>query len=222
MRSARPRQAAGRPTAHSWSALLARLADELGSLGPALRSDGGRRQPSAVAVLERRLAPLRLGERERPGADSVVQLVLDLVDRCGARVRLGPEVARIGRVAAELEADQVVLLERRRRAAETGTGRGPAPSARSCSRPAAGPCASSRGRQIVVRIVACVTSGLRTPGVSVQLARTTLPDPPEPPERCRSATATTSTATDRSTISTGERRIPITVRIAARGASVLL
>ena len=72
----------------------------------------------AVAVLERRLAPLRLGERERPRADAVVELVLDLVDGRRARVGLRPEVARVGRVAAQLEADQVVLLERRRRAAQ--------------------------------------------------------------------------------------------------------
>ena len=77
--------------------------------------------PLAVAVLERGLAALRVGERERPRAHTVVQVVLDLVDRGGARVRLRPEVARIDRVAAQLEADQVVLLERRRRARGAGT-----------------------------------------------------------------------------------------------------
>ena len=88
-------------------ALLRRMTDAL-----------ARHDALAVAVLERGLAALRLGERERPRAHTVVEVVLDLVDRSGARVRLRPEVARIGRVAAELEADQVVLLERRRRAAE--------------------------------------------------------------------------------------------------------
>jgi len=57
-------------------------------------------------MLERGLLLLRVVERERAGADLGVELVLDLVDRGGAGVRLRPEVARIGRVAAELEAQQ--------------------------------------------------------------------------------------------------------------------
>ena len=67
-------------------------------------------------VLELRLLRLRVGERERAGADLRVQLVLDPVDGARARIRLRPEVARVGRVAAQLERDQVVLLVRGRRA----------------------------------------------------------------------------------------------------------
>ena len=44
--------------------------------------------------------------------------------------------------------------------------------------------------QIVARIVACVTAGLRTPGVSPQLARTT--DALRPPGAARQAVAATS------------------------------
>src|SRR6516165_11980262 len=73
---------------------------------------------SAVAVLERGLLSLRAGEGQRPRADAVVEVVLDPVDGRRARVGLGPQVARVGRTAAQLEADQVVLLERRGRAAQ--------------------------------------------------------------------------------------------------------
>ena len=97
--------------------LLARLTDALGARGGHL----------ARRVLERRLAPLCLGERQRPRADAAVELVLDPVDRRRARVRLRPQVARIGGVAAQLEADQVVLLERRRRARAARTARAAVP-----------------------------------------------------------------------------------------------
>src|SRR5690348_9368820 len=69
-----------------------------------------------VAVLQVVLALLRLRERELSRADLRVQLVLGLVHLGGARVRLGPEVARVGGIAAELETDQVVLLIVRQRA----------------------------------------------------------------------------------------------------------
>jgi hypothetical protein len=58
---------------------------------------------SAFAVLEHGLLLLGGLERERAVADLRVQLVLDPVDGGGARIRLRPEIARIGRVAAELE-----------------------------------------------------------------------------------------------------------------------
>jgi hypothetical protein len=61
-------------------------------------------------VLQRRLAPLRLGEGQPAGADGVVQLVLGRVDVVGPGPWLRPEVARVARAAAELEADQVILL----------------------------------------------------------------------------------------------------------------
>ncbi len=59
--------------------------------------------PSPLAVLEGGLLHLRLRESERTTAYLRVQLVLDRVDLRGSRVGLGPQVARIGRVAAELE-----------------------------------------------------------------------------------------------------------------------
>src|SRR5690242_18602391 len=71
--------------------------------------------PSTSAVLERGLLDLRVGERQGAVAHTPVQVVLDRVDLRGARVGLGPQVARVGRVAAELEADQMVLLVVRRR-----------------------------------------------------------------------------------------------------------
>src|SRR5512146_1365024 len=61
-------------------------------------------------MLERGLLELGLVERELAGADLAVQLVLDRVDLRRPRIRLRPEIARIGRMPAELEADQVVLL----------------------------------------------------------------------------------------------------------------
>jgi hypothetical protein len=75
-----------------------------------------RRRPPLV--LEGRLCALGLGQGQLALADLVVELVLDLVDLGCARVRLGPEVPRVGRVAAELEADQMILLVVRRRAGE--------------------------------------------------------------------------------------------------------
>jgi hypothetical protein len=72
-----------------------------------------------MLVLESRLCALRLGQGQLALADLVVELVLDLVDLGRARVRLGPEVPRVGRVSAELEADQVILLVVRRRAGES-------------------------------------------------------------------------------------------------------
>src|SRR3954471_21012522 len=69
-------------------------------------------------MLERGLTTLRLGEAQLAAAHLRVQLVLLAVDDDSARLRLGPEVARVGRVAAELEADQVILLVRRRRPAQ--------------------------------------------------------------------------------------------------------
>ena len=59
---------------------------------------------SSSRVLELRLLRCASRERERAAAHLRVQLVLDLVDLRRARIRLGPEVARVGRVAAELEA----------------------------------------------------------------------------------------------------------------------
>src|SRR5579884_3076322 len=70
----------------------------------------------SLRVLERGLAPLRVREREPATADLRVQLVLDPVDLARARIRLRPEVARVGRMAAELEADQMILLVVVRRA----------------------------------------------------------------------------------------------------------
>jgi len=43
-------------------------------------------------------------------ADLAIQLVLDPVHLLCVRPRLGPEVARVGRVATELERDQMILL----------------------------------------------------------------------------------------------------------------
>jgi hypothetical protein len=63
-------------------------------------------------VLQRRLAPLGLVERQVARADLAVQLVLDCVHLGRARVRLRPEIARVDRMAAQLEADQVIFLER--------------------------------------------------------------------------------------------------------------
>jgi hypothetical protein len=75
------------------------------------------RSPSApVGVLELRLLQLRLGERQLARADARVQVVLDPVDGRRPWIRLRPEVARIRRIAAELETDQVVLLVCGRRA----------------------------------------------------------------------------------------------------------
>jgi hypothetical protein len=65
---------------------------------------------SSRAVLELRFAPLPLGERDLTGTDLSVQLVLDTIDLLGVRPRLGPQVATVGRVPTELEADQVVFL----------------------------------------------------------------------------------------------------------------
>src|SRR5436309_1534987 len=62
-------------------------------------------------MLQSRLAALRLREAELPRAHGAVQLVLDLVHLRRPRVALGPQVARVARVTAELEADQVILLE---------------------------------------------------------------------------------------------------------------
>src|SRR6516165_3048428 len=75
-------------------------------------------------MLEIRLLLLRLGKRERAVADLGVELVLDLVDLRRARVRLRPEVARVGGIAAELEADQVILLVRGIRRPRSGNGLG--------------------------------------------------------------------------------------------------
>src|SRR5262245_11686676 len=73
---------------------------------------------SPLRVLELRLAALGLGQGQVPGADLVVELVLDLVDVRRARVGLGPQVASVGRMPAELEADEVVLLVARQAAVE--------------------------------------------------------------------------------------------------------
>src|SRR5581483_10606469 len=73
---------------------------------------------SPLRVLQRRLLVLRLLERERAAADLRVQLVLDPVDLRGAGVGLRPEVAGVVRIAADLEADQMVFLVRRRRPAQ--------------------------------------------------------------------------------------------------------
>ncbi len=73
----------------------------------------------ALRVLQRRLFFLRLRQRQRTVTDLRVQLVLDPIDLCRARVRLRPEIARVGRIAANLEADQVILLVRRRRAVQS-------------------------------------------------------------------------------------------------------
>src|SRR6266536_6577796 len=70
---------------------------------------------SPLGVLQRRLLLLRVAQRERARANLLVELVLDPVDLGRPRVRLGPEVPRIRRMAAELEADQVILLVRRER-----------------------------------------------------------------------------------------------------------
>src|SRR6266404_1585332 len=66
--------------------------------------------PSSLAVLENGLAHLRVRERHRPAAHRRVELVLDPVDLGGARIGLRPEIARVDGVAAELEADEVILL----------------------------------------------------------------------------------------------------------------
>src|ERR1700741_2873212 len=73
---------------------------------------------SPVRVLQRRLLVLRPLERERAAADLRVQFVLDPIDLRGAGVGLRPEIARVVRVAADLEADQMVFLICRRRAAQ--------------------------------------------------------------------------------------------------------
>src|SRR6266511_5833567 len=65
---------------------------------------------SALGVLERRLASLGLLEAHPARADGGIQLVLRLIHFPCPLDRLRPEVARVGRVAAELEADQMVLL----------------------------------------------------------------------------------------------------------------
>src|SRR5205085_9304077 len=64
----------------------------------------------SLRVLERGVLPLGVGGRHPAGANGSVELVLDLVDVGRTRIRLRPEVARIGRVPAELETEQVVLL----------------------------------------------------------------------------------------------------------------
>ena len=79
-----------------------------------------------------------------PLQTSRVQLVLDPVDRRGARVGLRPQVAWIGRMPAELEADQMVLLEGRGRPAQPVLAQAASASGRWCTRQAAGSCASSR------------------------------------------------------------------------------
>jgi hypothetical protein len=71
-----------------------------------------------VLVLEGGLCTLRLGQGQLALADLVVELVLELVDLGCAGVRLRPEVPRIGRVSAELEADEVILLVVGRRTGE--------------------------------------------------------------------------------------------------------
>ena len=76
---------------------------------------------SPLAVLERGLRSLRVVERERAAAHLRVQLVLDRVDPRRPRVRLGPEIPRVGRVPAELEADQVILLVAGQRAGQRRT-----------------------------------------------------------------------------------------------------
>src|SRR6266496_3197728 len=74
------------------------------------RSDGMAQGFSADVVLEPRLARLRLQERDPARAEVFVELELDPVDLVRPGTRLGPEVARIGRVAAKREADQMILL----------------------------------------------------------------------------------------------------------------
>ena len=118
---------------------------------------------------------LGVGERQPAAADLGVQLVLDLVDLCRARIRLGPEVARVGRVPAELEADQMILLVGRRRPAQPVLAKPLLLQVIRVGRQAAGSCASSRAGRSCAAIVACVTAGLTTPGVSVQLASTAAP-----------------------------------------------
>src|SRR5581483_7883482 len=68
------------------------------------------RLPSPGSVLELRLLPLSICKRELAAAHLAVELVLDAIDIAGARIRLRPEVAWVGRVAAELETDEMVLL----------------------------------------------------------------------------------------------------------------
>src|SRR5439155_27234383 len=65
---------------------------------------------SAVRVFQLRFLQLSPFEGQLPGTDLGVELVLGRVHLGGAGIRLRPEVARIGGMTAELEADQVVLL----------------------------------------------------------------------------------------------------------------
>jgi hypothetical protein len=120
----------------------------------------------SVRVLELRLPSLCLREGQPARAHLGVELILDPVDVRSPRIRLGPKVAGIRRVAAELEADQVVLLEVGGRPLQGG-------GAELLELEVDGRIVFVQPRlQIVERIVACVTSGFSTPGVSVQLATT--------------------------------------------------
>src|SRR5712691_10952436 len=83
----------------------------------ASRSRARRSTSSAVPVLDLGLAALSRREAQPAGADLRVEIVLDRVDVVGTGTRLRPEIARVGRRAAELEADEVVLLVGMRAAA---------------------------------------------------------------------------------------------------------
>src|ERR1700675_2663664 len=72
----------------------------------------------SVGVLELGLLSLCIVERQLPCANFGVEVVLDRVHLGRARIRLGPEVPRVGGMPAELEADEVVLLVVGQRAAD--------------------------------------------------------------------------------------------------------
>ena len=92
----------------------------------------------------------------------------------------GQRFRRIGRVASELEADQMILLVAGRRAGLAVFGHLLHLERSGVTRPAGGRSTSSLGRRSSSRIVACVTSGLSAPGVSVELASTAAAPPPPP------------------------------------------
>src|SRR2546426_5623622 len=93
--------------------------DRLLSLRADVYPPGASDTPLSGRVLQVCLATLRFGERHPAGAHRRVEIVLDSVHLIGARARLRPEIARIGWMAPELEADQVVFLEAGRVAAAT-------------------------------------------------------------------------------------------------------
>src|SRR6185437_9908729 len=163
----------------------------------------------SLRVLDGVLALLRLGEGQLPVADLGVELVLDLIHLRRARVRLGPEVARVGRAAAHLEADQVVLLVVRHRAHLAVL-----PHLLALERVRVRhrrPDVAVQPRlQMVERMFAWVTSGLTTPGVRTGSARIECAPPPRP---CANRTTTVATSTSAITKSAGVtgRATPATV-----------